>query len=43
VTPSITSLQPAKDLKRVEAEIKAAGAGATTEVGAGGAADSAHR
>jgi NAD(P)-dependent dehydrogenase (short-subunit alcohol dehydrogenase family) len=41
LTPSLTSIQPSKDLKRVEAEIKAAGAEATTAVGAGGAADTA--
>jgi NAD(P)-dependent dehydrogenase (short-subunit alcohol dehydrogenase family) len=42
VWPTLGSLAPAKDLRAVEAEIRAAGAQATTPVGAGGAADTAH-
>jgi len=41
LTPSLTSVLPSKDIKQVEAEIKAAGLEATHPVGAGGTADSA--
>lgn len=41
LTPSLTSLLPSKDIKQVEAEIKAAGVEVTRPVGAGGAADRA--
>ena len=42
VMPSIVAKAPSKDIKSVESEIRAAGVSATTPVGAGGAADSAH-
>jgi len=39
VWPSVAGLAPTKDIRAIEAEIREAGAGATTAVGAGGAAD----
>ena len=39
MTPSIVAKTPSKDIKRVEAEIRAAGTDATKPVGAGGEAD----
>lgn len=41
VWPSLGSAAPSKDVRAVEAEIRAAGVAATTPVGAGGAADTA--
>ena len=40
--PSVLSKAPSRDVKTVEAQIRAAGPEATTPVGAGGKADSAH-
>ena len=39
VMPSLMAAAPTRDVRRVEAEIRAAGTAATTAVGAGGAAD----
>ncbi len=41
VTPSIVAAAPTRDVRALEAEIKAAGPDVTTPVGAGGAADQA--
>ena len=43
IMPSLLSKAPSKDVKTVEAQIRAAGPQATTPVGKGGAADSSHR
>lgn len=42
IMPSLLSKAPSKDVKTVEAQIRAAGPQATTPVGKGGAADSSH-